>query len=96
MLVLLLCEFHSLLCLFLLGCGWDFTLAKLGEVLNKLLEAATDEVDVLVPFFEKDLSNLCSLTLVTHVDNYKFVRRVLEAEEFWDQFVATNVWGRRV
>ena len=96
MLMLLLSELHALLRLLLLGCRGDLPLAELGEVLNELLEAATDKVDILVTLLEKDLSYLGTLTLVTHVDHYKFVRRVLETEELWDQLVTTDVWSRVV
>ena len=95
-LMLLLCEFHAFLGLLLLRCGGDLALAKLREVLNELLKATTDQIDVFVTLLEKDLSDLGALTLVTHVDNYKFVRGVFETEELWDQLITTDVRGRVV
>lgn len=93
-LMLLLCEFHAFLGLLLLGCRCHFTFTKLGEVLHELLEAATDKVDVLVTLLEKDLSNLGTFTLIVHVDNYKFVRRVFEAEKLGNKFVTADIWRR--
>jgi len=94
--MLLLGQLHPLLGLLVLRQGDHFALAEMGEVLRELLEAAANKVDVFVTLLEKDLSYLGALALVTHIDNYKFVRGVFETEELWDQLVTTDVRRRVV
>ena len=64
------------------------------EVLRELLEATANKVDVLVTLLEKDLSNLGTLTFVTHIDHDELVRGILKTEQLGDEFVASNVWCR--
>jgi hypothetical protein len=92
--MLLLGQLHSLLGLLILRQRDHFPLAQMREVLRKLLEASANKVDVLVTLLEKDLSNLGTLTFVTHVDHDELVRGVLKTEELRDEFVASNVWRR--